>query len=53
MNVIPASIVALRERAFGSHHELIRAQASLRPQKIAMIQESRAEQREEYGRRPM
>jgi len=41
MSATPASIVALREREFGSHHELIRAQASVRPHKLAMIQDQR------------
>lgn len=41
MNVTAASIAAMRERPFGSHHELIQAQASLRPQKPAMIQDER------------
>lgn len=41
MKTSGVSIVALREREFGSHHELIRANASLRPNKTAMIQDDR------------
>ncbi len=41
MKATAAAIGALRERAFGSHHELIRAQAALRPHKPAMIQDER------------
>ncbi|HMN43040.1 MAG TPA: class I adenylate-forming enzyme family protein [Povalibacter sp.] len=41
MRVTPESIAAMRERPFGSHHELIRAHASLRPKKAAVIQDSR------------
>ncbi len=41
MSMSAASIVALRERDFGSHHELIRAHAALRPTKLAMIQDER------------
>jgi long-chain acyl-CoA synthetase len=41
MNDSAISISALRERDFGSHHELIRAHASLRPNKPAMIQDDR------------
>ncbi|HRO88156.1 MAG TPA: AMP-binding protein, partial [Chiayiivirga sp.] len=41
MKSTAADIGALRERAFGSHHELIRAHAALRPHKPAMIQDER------------
>jgi len=41
MKATAASIRAMREQAFGSHHELMRAQAALRPHKPAMIQDER------------
>ena len=41
MSAIASTITEMRERTFGSHHELIRAQAKMRPAKAAMIQDER------------